>query len=495
MATTSGAVLWNAVRVIGQSGLGLIVSIVLARLLSPDEFGLLALVLVFIAFTDLVASAGLSSAVVQQKALTKRYINVAQTLALLLATVFSISIVYAADFLSQLFDNDRLGELVPSMAMAIWLSIVSSISRGILMREMNFKRLMVIDFIAHLLGYAVISVVLAFMGYGAWSLILGMLASSVISALWLVYEAKFSFRPSFSLQELRQISVFGGGVSLNNIIGFISLKASEIVVGKHLGFFSLGLYSRAVNTAALPFLKIALTISSVMFSAYSSIQNDKVALNEQYLKAVRLVSASAVPILVGLWVCAEYVVLGLFGNQWRDAVVLFEIACIGGIFNNVLHLAGAVVQATNNVYKEVWRQFFSLCLVIVGLVWVVQAEQGLEAVVWVTVASAALLYILMAALVIDILDGSWGAYFLAQLPGVVLSIPVVIVDAVAIHFMGLYSNVSPEIGLLLLSLLSATVYGLSILILPDRWIGGLRSWVYLRIAHKLPSQMKRFIRL
>lgn len=494
MATTSAALLWNLVRVIGQSGLGLIVSMVLARLLAPEDFGLMALAGVFIAFSEMVASVGMTSAIVQNPKLDEKRINVGQTLAFSLGTFLLVTFWLLAEPTGELFDNERLAPLVPWLAVAVWFSIAGSVSRGLLMREMNFKQLMVIDFFAYGIGYALVAVSMAVMGYGIWSLIIGTLCASVITSIWLFIAAPFHFKPSFSKEEVKEIFVFSAGVGLINIAGFLSMKVSDVMIGKYLGERNLGLYSRAAHTADIPFMKIALTISSVMFSAYSSIQDDLERLNEQYLKAIRLVSATSIPVLAGLAINAEYVILGMYGDQWGDAVILFQIACVGGVFNNVLHLGGAVVQATNNVYKEVWLQYASFVFLFVGLWIAAELEWGLEAMVWVCTATSVFLYLLMANLVHRILGSSWIDYFAAQLPGIILSIPVIAADYYAILYLKTFPELHPAIGLLILVAVSGVVYVAAVIGLPDSWIGGIRGWIAERYGHKLPSYALRFFR-
>ena len=447
----------------------------------------MALAYVFMAFSELVTSVGMSSAVVQHPNLTERHKNVAQTIALVIAFIFLGGIWGGAEAIGQLLGSERLIEVLPYMAAIIWLGTVSSVSRGLLMRDMNFKQLMIIDFTSHVFAYALVSLSLAFLGYGIWSLVLGTLAGSLVTSVWLIIAAPIRYRPRLSKTEVTELGTFSTGMALNNLIGFMSAKSCDVMIGKYMGDFSLGLYSKASTTANLPFMKIALTISSVMFSAYSSIQNDRELLKTQFLKAIRLVSATSIPVLLGLAVSANYVILGLFGEQWGGAVSLFQIACIGGVFNNVLHLGGAVIQSTNNVYKEVKLQAFTLVVLIFGLWFAAENRASLEDMAWIVAACALLLYVLIAQLVFTIIDCGWGEYLKAQIPGLVISTPVVVIGYLFNGYLQQVSYISNELGLLLMAIESAIVYLATIVLLPDRMIGGIRAWVLSRYQHKIPK--------
>ena len=493
MGRASTAVAWNMLRVLGQSVFGIVVSIILARLLDPDLFGLMMVALIFVGLSEQILSVALSTAVIQRKELTQTHKNVAFTMALILATAVAYVVLYFAAHVAEFFGDARAEDVIQAMVLGMWFNTASSVHRGLIMREMDFKKLTQIDFSTYFFGYALISPVLAFLDFGIWALVIGNLVWSVSASVWVMKTEWFGMQFSLSSSERKQLYHFSLGMSLINILNFLQHKATDTFIGRFLGMEVLGLFSRAAQLASLPFMKIATTISAVMFSAYSELQNDIPRLYQQYIKAIKLVSATSLPILAGMWACSDYVIVGMYGEKWREAISAFEALCIAAVIINVMHLNGAVIQATNNIYREVWRQAVFVVSSVTAM-WFV-ADYGLMAIIWAGISATILLYLMLAHLVIDITDSSWSEFFMAQMPGVVVSVPIVSIDIWVKGLLEQHAQLSNEVMLLALVATSGFVYLSCILFLPDKWVGGLRAWVCEAYGHKLPSKALRLLSL
>lgn len=491
MVRTSTAVVWNLVRVIGQTGLGIVTSVVLARMLSPEDFGIIAATLIFVMFSEIVASVALSAAIVQRENLSDKHINTAITMSPLLASFIAVVFWFLAEPAAVYFQSPLLVDALRVLIIGMWAVTMSSVFRGLLMREMAFKQLMVIDFVTYAIGYSVVGIGLAYLDYGVWSMVYGTVAWQVTSAVWLWWSAGHRYKPQFFAKEAKELVVFGSGISINNMVNFFTNKSIETILGGHLGMVALGLYNRAATTAHIPFVKIAVTISQVMLASYSQVQNDQAVLRERYFKAIRLISSLSIPVLAGLYASGEYVITGMYGEKWRAAGEIFQILCIFGMFNNILHLAGAVVQATGSIYREVRRQVVVAILTLFAVLFAV--DYGLVGVAWAAVFASVVLYLLMAQLSLDIVGGRWRDYFLAQLPALTISIPIVFVDYWVIRLFETLGNVSNELGLLLLIGSSGITFVICLVYFPDRWIGGVREWLLQTYSHKLPNVVVRYL--
>lgn len=490
VARTSTALIWNMARVIGQSGLGIIAMVVLARMLEREDFGVITMSLVFILFSEIVASVAFSAAIVQREELTEEHIDSGITMSLILATVFFVLFQLIADPVGEIYNSPVLAEVVKALTFGMWAMTASSVFRGLIMREMNFRHLMIIDFVTYALGIAIVAIVLVYMGWGVWGYVIGTLVWMLTSSIWLFFSVKRKTRLSLHAKEAKDLFAFGSGVSLNNIINFVTNKSIEAIVGRVMGMPVLGDYNRASTTAAIPFQKIAVTISSVMLVSYSQVQNDMQTLRERYFKAIRLISALSVPVLVGLYASGEYVITGMYGEKWMPAVEVFKILCIAGILNNILHLAGAVVQATGQIYREVRRQAF-VAMLTLGSVWYA-AGFSLEAVGWAYVFIAFVLYLLMAQLSLSIVGGSWRDYLVAQFPAITISVPVFLADYAAAQMLADYPELSREVGLLVMIGVSGFTYLACLALIPDRWIGGVRTWVMDTYGHRFPEFIRGY---
>ncbi|MGB0468069.1 MAG: lipopolysaccharide biosynthesis protein [Pontibacterium sp.] len=492
---TSSAVVWNMLRVLLQTFVFLGVGIIVARLLTPQEIGQVAIVAVFLGFSELVASVAVSSSVIQRKDLLPGHINMATLYSIVLGLGLTAAVYFSADAIADWFDSD-VSLLVQALSPMIFFSTASSVQRGLLMRSMNFKLLTKLDITATFIGHGLVTVTMAYMGYGVWSMASGMLVWSILNFLLLWFAAPVRLYRPESLEYFRDLWSFSLGVSLNNLIGFLTQRTIPMIVGKSLGVDMLGQYSKAVQTCAIPFTKIAMTISGVMFASYSGIQGDIEALRRRYLKSVRLVSATSIPVLFGMWVSAEYVILGLYGDQWETAVDVFRVLCIGAMFNNVLHLSGAIVQATGNIYREVKRQALVYLYLITLCFFVV--DYGVISIAWLGVSGAVLLYFLMTSLTNSLLGIKWREFILAQLPGFVLGVPLASAGFLLIEVLYFFSIAgNKELSLMVLIAGQGLIYLALIVFIPDKYIGNIKRWVYETYSHKIPKtieiRLKRLI--
>lgn len=482
---------WNLLRVLGQTVLSLGSGIVLARLLAPEDFGLLALALVFIGVAELVSSVGMEPAVVQRRDLSETHLRVATTMSLISGTLLTVLFWVLAYPISLFFKEPRIVEIIPVMALGLGLTAATATSRGLLIRRMDFRTLFKIDLFSSLIGSTGVSIVMAVLGYGVWSLVAGIVVSLLIQGIALAIIEPLRFPLCLSRREVKDLLGFGGEISVNEIINYFARNVDYVVIGRYLEAGPLGFYSRAYGLASMPLNKIAISISGALFPSYSEIQHDREKLSRGYLRTISATALVTFPILMGFIVCADWVVIGLYGEKWRPAVATFQILAFAGAFKTIYHLAGAVAQATNNVRAEIWRQVVYLVLLGGGAFLLV--GYGIEAVAWAVVGASVWMYLSMAQLVGRIAGFTWGEFFRAQLPGVALAcvvglaeLPVLWLNSSVLHW------VDP-LALALVVLVSAIVCLLGFVYLPERLIGTTPAWIFQQFSDKLPRPVQVWI--
>lgn len=488
---TLRGVLWNFLRVFGQTLLSLSAGIVLARLLPPADFGLLAICMIFIGFAELVAAAGMGPAVVQRPALTDTHLRVATTLSLMTGAGLAGLLLAAAPVISGFFGDSRVADILPVLAIGLFASAASAVSRGLLVRRMDFRRLFVIDIGAYVVGYAGVAITLALLDFGVWSLVAGTVVSILLQSAAALWAAPPRFPLSLSGRETRELLGFGGGVSLNNTVNYLAANVDYLVIGKFLDATLLGLYTRAFQLVTMPLSKIAATLSGALFPSYAEIQHDRQKLGRAYLKAVNATSLLTFPILAGFAVAAELVIVGLYGENWRAAAPVFRILALAGVFKVVFHLAGAVAQATGNIHAEVRRQAVYLAILSVGCLLAVR--HGIEAVGWVVVLGSLWLYLSMGQLACRIVGCRWRDFLGAQLPGVALAVLIGAWQGLLLWLDARYLGLPPALGLIWLILLSAAFGAWMVLWLPSAIVGPMPAWIFGQFAHKLPRPLQGWI--
>lgn len=482
---TSTAVIWNFARVFGQAALAIVVSAVVARILTPEQIGIATIVFIFFGLSELIIASGLSAAIVHQKTLETRNVSALFSIAVLYATSYFILLWWFAPDIADYFGHPVLADMLRAISFSTWLLTLAALDRGYFLREKDFKTLMKLEMSSFIVGYAFVAISLAWLGFGEWSQVLANIAMNFLVAAQLFARSRLSFGFSTNLSDIKRLWSYSFGINLIQFIGAISARFTEVILVKFLGAANLAYFNLSRHNATLPFNKIAVSLSHVMFSAYARSQHDFSQIRQDYLKAVRLVSATAVPVALGMAMAGEYFIVGVFGDQWFGAVTIFQLFCIAVAIDAVLHMTGAVFQATNAVYKEVNIQFVvALVRAVILLAFI---DQGLAFVGYTIIGHSLVLYLVMAWVINHIIRLSWWDYLAAQLPALMLSIPVIAAEYLMIEGVVQPLGLAHELGLIAVMVSAGMAYVGAMIVLPDKWIGGLRYWGLSHYGHKLPA--------
>lgn len=218
------------------------------------------------------------------------------------------------------FGEESVTAIIRLLSTQFLLMCFATIPRSLILRKMDFKKLSIIDFTSGIFG-SLITLGLALTNYGVWSLVWGTLAYNICNVVMLNLMSPFLHLPRFSLKGMKRIMSFGGYVTLNGILWFFFTRTDIFIVGKLLGKGLLGFYSVGSNFSKLPMEKISPIISEVIFPAFARIQDDRRMAGAYFLKAVRITSLVAFPILWGVSSIASELVDILLGGKWQPSTV------------------------------------------------------------------------------------------------------------------------------------------------------------------------------
>lgn len=416
---TISAAQWRLASAVVQGGLQFGITIVLARLLPPEDFGLVALAFVVVGFATMLSDLGLGPAVVQHNPLTERHLRVSFTSSMLIGTALAVLFWAAAPLFALVL---RSTEVVAVMRWQAWLFVFSGLgttARAVLQRSLDFRGLFFVNLASYGIGYAVVSVALAWMGFGVWSLVAGALMQHLLGGVLPLLQVRHSIRPLLARGEFRDLIGFGFGATLNRVVSYLSLNGDNFVVGRWLGPALLGLYARAYHLSALPLSYVSNVTWSVMFPAYAEIRSDRPRMRRAYLQAVQFIALVGGPIMAGMVIAAPHLVVGLYGSQWVGAVVPLQLFCAAAVFRTIYHASGAVTHALGELYAEFRRQVVYATLVAVGAV--LGTRYGIIGVAAGVGVAILYMYLAMAALVIRLTDCRWRDFFAVQVPGLLLA--------------------------------------------------------------------------
>jgi len=484
---------WNFIRALSQIFLSFFVGIILARLIDPADFGLFAITLVFIGFSAITSSIGVTQALIQRKRISQRSKRVSMTLTIITGALFYILFWFIAPFISGFFDIRELTLIIRIVSLIFISKGFSSYSRAMLIRYLRFRKIFIIEISSYIFGYSLVSITMAAFNYGVWSLVGGTLGGEIISLVLLLYFIRLPGKPLLEKEDAKRFLQFGGWVSVSAIFNYLANSLDNLIIGKNLTSRSLGFYNKAFQLMKLPLRNVAIPISEVLFPSYSSFQENILKVKKAYHRSINAVSLISYPILTSMAVCSKYIIVGLYGPNWEGAINIFRILSIAGIFRLVINLSGPVTKATGNIFAEAWRQFVYLFMVVTGSLLVVR--YGIEFVGFAVLTASLIFYLLMAGISIKILKTTWKDFFRSQLPGIYVSIILFIASSAFIFLIERYlTNLSMSFLLICLALALSIIYIILILFLPDKIRGTVPAWFYGKYKSNLPVFLNRILK-
>ncbi len=297
------------------------------RLLSVEDYGLYSLAMIFGGLLMWMNELGIGAALVQKKDITKYDYQLGFGIVLVTNILFSMTLVLASPFIAAYFDEAKLTPILQTIAVGFMTNAFIVIPESYLTRALDFKRKSIVELISNL-GGGIVTLALAFKGFGVWSLVWGFVSIWLLRAIGLNIISPIHVWPKFSLRNGRHIISFGGLVTLDHLAWYLYSRADAFIIGKLLGTSVLGIYSVALHIASMPMQKINGLLNEIAFPAFSSIQSDGEKIKWYLLKAIRMIGFFAFPVFVGIASVAPIFVELVLGSKWEQAAYPLAILCM-----------------------------------------------------------------------------------------------------------------------------------------------------------------------
>ncbi|MBN8525208.1 MAG: lipopolysaccharide biosynthesis protein [Planctomycetes bacterium] len=325
------ALRWTAAGTAGSELLGLVFLVILARLLTPEDYGLVSLLGAIIALSLTVVDSGLAKTLVQKQDLQPDDEVTAFMLQIGLGLAMSVAIFLSAPWVARFFADPRLEALTYAASLRPLLTSFAPIQQARLERRMDFKSQAIVDLLANLLA-GIAATAIACMGYGPWALIAQMLlwAGCRSGLLWL----RHPWRPAgrFTRASVCALLPFSWRLLVSGFINSAFSQLHTLAIGRLLAISDVGLYNRARSLQEPVTAAMGTIVHKVSFSAYARLQDDRIALLAAYRKTMRLMSAINAPAMLGLAAVAPTLVPAVLGSQWSDATSLVQGFALCGLF-------------------------------------------------------------------------------------------------------------------------------------------------------------------
>jgi len=356
---------WQLAAVVTRAGLQLLVLAVLARYVLPKEFGYIAMANMVLVFIEMLAEAGIGPAIIQKKDLEEEHLRAGSILAVILGIIFVSLLWICAPVIARFFKADNLVDIIRWVGFSVLITKLSVVSRSRIERDMRFDILMWVDIISYIIGYAVVGIVLAVLGYGVWAIVVGKLTQCTIQTTSLLLKRPNSFKPVFSIQAYKELVTYGGGLTLVRVFDNIASQGDYFIIGRFLGSVPLGLYERASSLMAMPGQYLSFVLDKTLFPAMSQIQDQAKRLENAYFMATNIVSIFLIPISVLMITVAPEIITTLLGPNWSESILPFQILSITVVLRIFINLSDTLVRATGAVYASaVRRAIYAITIIL-----------------------------------------------------------------------------------------------------------------------------------
>jgi len=364
--------LWTVSGQWGSQSLRLVTTIVLARLLTPDDYGLMAMVWAITGFVSTVGSLGLSEAVLQRRHLTHEQTSALFWLNVCLGLVLTLLVAAGAPLIAAFYGRSELVQITWALSVTFFLGGLMVQHHALMLRRLNFRAVAVRAFVSTVVT-TVVSIGVAFTGVGYWALVAGSLAGSVSSVI-MAWRA-VDWRPSFPRRAagVRELISFGGGISTFRILDYAAKNVDNILIGRFLGTAQLGLYTRAYGLLTLPLSQIHNPVANVVRPMMAALWPEPERYRRFYLTALQGLCYLVMPLVVVMAVLATPVVGVLLGEQWLESAEVFRWLAVAGLLQTVGYTNGWLYATSGRAWAMARWALISRPVIIaafvIGLPW------------------------------------------------------------------------------------------------------------------------------
>jgi len=445
---------WTAGAKLATQFLSWASTIVVMRLLQPEDYGLVAMAGVFMALCMLLNEVGLGAAIVHTKNITAQTLRQVFTLVIIVNSVLFVGLLLGADMIGQYYDAPMVAVIVPVLALQFVIVPFSVIPQSLLMRDMRFRAISVVEGFTALVGNA-LTLTLAFLGFGVWALIFGNLAMFLTRAVGLNWVNPFLRWPTVDFSEFREVARFGGYTAVGRLLWYVYTQSDVLIGGRILGKTLLGYYSVGLQLSSLPLQKIGSVISQVSFPAYSRIQDEPAKVARYVRLAARVWAFFAFPVFFGISSVAPELVQSFLGDKWTAAIVPLQLLSLMMALRSIGLTVQPALRGTG--HPEIATSNALVACIIMPTAFYFGAQWGLLGLsaAWVVGFTPYFFFMLWRSLpVLGVTVGE----FLGELKATALSATVMYAVVAGTRVIISTLSLSPILSLMVLSAVGAAVY-------------------------------------
>lgn len=367
---TISGLIWGILRTFGARLTTFVSTIVLARLLTPDDFGCIGVLSIFIMVSMAVIEGGFASALIQRENVTHEDESTVFFWNLFISTLLCLSLVALSGAIADFYHIPQLSKVISVESIVLIIYAFGIIHNNRLIRDLNFKAVAIIDTIASAVSI-VVAIVLAYLDYGVWALVYQQISNSFVSVAIKVIYYRWQPKLFFSTKILKSYFSYGSYLMFSNLMNNISTNLQGVVIGKTFNVAIMGYYSQAKKLEEVPTTSISSLVAQVLFPIMAKLQNDKARLKSALSQMQKAMNILNFPLMIGLIVMAKPIIVLLFSEKWLPSVPFFQILCVSGIANCSqsinYQLVCAVGRSKAIFYWNIIKRCIDIAFILIGM--------------------------------------------------------------------------------------------------------------------------------
>ena len=360
------SLIWKFLERGGTQGIQFIIQIFLARLLSPNDYGVIALITVFIALANVFVQSGFNTALIQKQNADEKDFSSVFYISLLVAGILYILLFLSAPLIASFYEIKELVNIIRVLSTTLFLGAFNSIQNAIISKRMDFKKLLYSSLAATMIS-GIIGIILAYRNFGVWSLVFQQLINQISVCIILFFKVRWYPKLIFSFKRVKILFSFGGKILCSSLLNTGYKEMINLIIGKVYNPTILGYYNRGYQFPNLIVNNFNGSIQSVLFPALVSVQNNKVRVKELTRRAIMTSSYIIFPLMAGLVVVAEPMIKFILTEKWLPCIPFLRIFCLSfalwPIHTSNLQAINAIGRSDIFLKLEIIKKFLGISII------------------------------------------------------------------------------------------------------------------------------------
>ncbi len=374
-------VFWSAVEKYSSTVVSLVISAILARLIEPADYGVVAIATVLIAFFSVFSNMGIGPAIIQRNDLTKANLDSIFTYTVLIGCILGTLFCGSSWLIADFYGDDRLSIICQLLSVNLLAASINIVPNALILKNQQFKLIAKRTISLQTIG-GCLAIIAAFNGWGIYALLIAPIFSSVLVCSVNLYYYPRRLDWSFDIKPIQSIFSYSVYQFLFEFVNYFSRNLDKLVIGKYLNMDALGYYEKSYRLMLLPLHKVTSVINPVLQPVLADLQNDMVEMSDKYTKIITSLAFISFPIAIFLYFSAPNLVVIIYGERWIPAIASFQILTLSLPFQMILSSSGAIFQASNSTKEQFYNGLRNTFFTVSSLLIAVLFFETIEAIAW-----------------------------------------------------------------------------------------------------------------